>query len=355
MEKFTMVGCDLHDRSMLLKYAVGLEEPKKRSFGTDSLGRKKMVEMLKQYSEEAGATRILFAYEASGSGFGLHDELEAQGITCHVLAPSIMKRSPKQRSNKTDEKDAMDILEALRGHYLAGNRLPKVWIPDLQTRDDREIMRARLDAQGKCTALKAQIQTLLKRNGIAKPKEMGESWTRAFWAWLNALSVCDEPLAWGAREHLASLVRQLKSSESEVKTLDKRVAQLSRQERHAHQVEQLTELKGVGVLTALVFLVEMGRLTRFRNRRQVGSFVGLAPSSKESGETDDRKGHITHQGPARLRYVLCQAVWNRVRFDPHEKAVYERIVARNPKHKKIAAVAAMRRLAIRMWHVAKGA
>ena len=137
MEKLTMVGCDLHDRSMLLKYAGGSEKPKKRSFGTDSGARRKMVEMLKQYSEKAGATRIVFAYEASGLGFGLHDELEAQGITCHVLAPSNMKRSPKQRRNKTEEKDAMDILEVLRGHYLAGNKLPKVWIPDQQTRDDR--------------------------------------------------------------------------------------------------------------------------------------------------------------------------------------------------------------------------
>jgi len=39
-----------------------------------------------------------------------------------------------------------------------------------------------------------------------------------------------------------------------------------------------------------------------------------------------------------------------VRTDPNEKKVYERIVARNPKHKKIAIVAAMRRLAVKMWH-----
>lgn len=355
MEKLTMVGCDLHDRSMLLKYAAGLEEPKKRSFGTDPEARGKMVEMLKEYAKEAGSTRIVFAYEASGAGFCLYDELEAEGITCHVLAPSNLKRSSKQDCNKTDERDAIDILEALRGHYLAGNKLPKVWIPDHQTRDDREIVRARLDGQAKCTALKTQIRTLLKRNGIAKPVETGTSWTRPFWHWLDALSICDEPLAWGAREHLASLLRQLRAMEGEVEALDQRLAHLAQQERHASKVKQLTKLKGVGVLSALVFLVEMGTLTRFRNRRQVGSFVGLAPSCKESGETNDRKGHITHQGPARLRHVLCQAVWNRVRLDPEEKAVYERIVARNPKHKKIAVVAAMRRLAIRMWHTAMAA
>jgi transposase len=97
----------------------------------------------------------------------------------------------------------------------------------------------------------------------------------------------------------------------------------------------------------------MGDLSRFSNRKQIGAYLGLAPSSNETGETGDRKGHITHQGSARVRYILCQMVWNRMRFDPDEKAAYERIVAKNPKHKKIAVVAGMRRLAIKMWHVAR--
>ena len=75
------------------------------------------------------------------------------------------------------------------------------------------------------------------------------------------------------------------------------------------------------------------------------------PSSDESGEADDRKGHITHQGPGRVRKVLCQAVWGRVRSDPEEAEVYRRMVERNPKHKKIAVVGCMRRLAILMWHL----
>jgi transposase len=355
MEKFMLVGCDLHDRTLLVKFSVGLEVAAKRTYSNDPEGRREMRALLKRHSQEAGATRIVFAYEASGLGFGLHDELEAQDIRCHVLAPSKMERSPKHRSNKTDEKDAIRILEILRGHYLAGNALPAVWIPDRQTRDDREVMRARLDAQDKCVALKAQIRTLLKRNGVAKPEEAGVSWTCTFRNWLEALSICDEPLAWGAREHLASLLRQLNGMEAEVRSLDQRIAKLAQQPRHVQKVEQLTQLKGVGVLSALVFLTEMGSAIRFNNRRQVGAFLGLVPSCKESGETNDRKGHITHQGPARLRYILCQAVWSRVRGDPDEKAAYERIVARNPKHKKIAVVAAMRRLAIKMWHVAKTA
>jgi transposase len=106
----------------------------------------------------------------------------------------------------------------------------------------------------------------------------------------------------------------------------------------------------VGVLTAMVFVTELGDLRRFANRRQVGSFLGLVPSSAESGQAADRKGHITHQGPSRVRKVLCQAVWSRLRSLESERQAYDRIVHRNPKHKKIAVVARMRALAVKLWH-----
>lgn len=100
----------------------------------------------------------------------------------------------------------------------------------------------------------------------------------------------------------------------------------------------------------MVFLSEIGDLTRFNNRRQIAAYLGLCPTSFESGRANNRKGHITRQGSARVRRVLCQAAWSHVRHDPHEKAAYARIKAKNPKKAKIAVVASMRRLAIRMWH-----
>jgi transposase len=353
MKKFILSGCDLHDNSLLLKIACSTETPQKRSFENTPEARQAMIADLQRRAKAAGGAQIVFAYEASGQGFGLYDELQAAGITCHVFAPTKMECSAKQRRNKTDEKDADRVLEILRGHCLGGNKLPNVWVPDLQTRDDRELARARLDAQDKCSLVKTQIRALLKRNGMRKPKQAGAGWTKAYRHWLQALSECDEPLRQGARQALASLLRQLQHLEEEVQTLDKQLAELAKTERYAPQVKELTtKLKAVGLLTAMVFLTEMGDLSRFHNRRALGAFLGLTPSSNETGETPDRKGHITHQGPARVRYILCQAVWNRVRFDQRERAVYERIAAKNPKHKKIAVVAAMRRLAVHMWHVA---
>lgn len=296
---------------------------------------------------------MVWAYEASAQGFGLCDELTAAGIACHVLAPTKMERSARSRKSKCDQKDAQAILEVLRGHLLGGNELPAVWIPDPELRDDREAVRSRLEVATKAVRVRAQIKMLLKRQGVRKPSTVGIKWTRKYKAWLLGLAKDEAVLGLGARVALGSLLRQLQALEDEVAALDLALSALASSDRYRAAVQELLTLKGVGVLTALVFVTELGDLTRFTNRRQLGAYLGLAPSLHESGEVNDRKGHITRQGSARVRKVLCQAVWSRVRTDAAEREWYQAVVARNPHHKKIAVVGAMRRLAVLMWHVAQ--
>jgi transposase len=356
MDKTIMIGCDLHDENMLLKIAVGRGEPETRVVANTRAGRDWLVRDLQKGAADLGGARVVFAYEASSLGFGLHDELTAAGLTCHVLSPNRIERSPKHRRTKTDEKDAQRILELVRAHVLAGNDLPAIWIPDEQTREDRDLVRARLDVAEKATRVKTQITTLLKRYERRKPKEVGKNWTRGHRAWLETLLDPNRGLLPGSAQlALGSLTRQLEFLEEEIAYLDEALGGLAQTPRYAEPVKALVELKGVQVHTAMVFLCEMGDLRRFANRRQVGSFLGLVPSSHESGERDDRKGHITRQGPSRVRKVLCQATWSRIRWDDETAWCHARIVAKNPKAKKIAVVALMRRLAIRMWHVAREA
>jgi transposase len=355
MRQVIMIGCDLHDKTMLLKIAAGREEPQTRSVKNTAAGRRTMIEDLKKRSQAAGGARMVFAYEASGQGFGLYDELTDAGVECHVLAPTKIARSQRQRSQKTDEKDAQQLLELLRGHVLAGNALPAVWIPDATTRDDRELVRTRLDVAEKITRIKSQIQSLLKRNHVAREEGVGKGWTRLFRNWLKQTlgQSADGPLGPGSQATLLSLLRQLDFLEEEEKRLDEQVGVLATQPRYAAPFEEMTSLCGVGLLTALVFLTELGDLGRFTNRRQLAAYLGLVPRSFESGNANDRKGHITHQGSSRVRKLLCQATWARVRWDREEQEAYGRIVAKNPKKKKIAVVASMRRLAVRMWHRGK--
>jgi len=347
VSKSIMSGIDMHDNVLVCRVAAEREEAESRRYGNTRTGRLKLFRHLKAMSKRKGCDRIVVAYEASTHGFCMYDDCRDIGIECFILAPTKMRKSKKDRKKKNDEADAQLILETLRGHILAGNELPSIWIPDNETRADRETVRARLDLALKLTGVKTQVQTLLKGNRIAKPKEAGKSWTCSYRRWLKSL--CIEEESWPA---LATLIRQIEYLEREIAVMDKEVKKLSEKPRYKLATRSLVEeIIGVGLLTAMVFLTEMGDLSRFSNRREVGAFLGLVPSSNESGEDDDRKGHITREGSRRLRRVLCQGSWARVANDPQEFLVYDRIVRRNPKHKKIAVVAAMRRLGIRMWHI----
>jgi len=346
MVKHIMVGCDLHDKSMLLKIAVGQDKPSVETWETDERSCQGLIGHLQRWAARVGATRIVFAYEACGFGFRLYDQLTAAGIECHVLAPSKIRRSAKHRKRKTDERDAQVILDSIRAYVLAGVEMPSVWVPDAVTRDDRELVRRRLAVAEDGSAAMVRVRWLLKGHGIKVAP--ANAWTEAYWRWLEGLAEGSLPAGAGAA--LASLMRQVGWLWSERDRLDAQVRALSQSVRYAPVVAALCRHKGVGVLTAMVYLTEMGELSRFSNRRQVGSFLGLVPSSFETGKTADRKGHITCQGPSRVRKVLCQAEWSRLRSVPEEREAYDRIVLRNPKHKKIAVVARMRTLAVILWH-----
>ncbi len=163
MSKVIMVGCDLHDRAMLVRFAAGEGEPQQAGFTNDLLGRGLLVERLRDVAAKHRCSRIVLAYEASGQGYGLSDFLHEHGIECYVLSPTHLPKTPKSAKQKTDAKDAQMLLEQVRGHVLAGNPLPVVWTPPQRLRDDRELVRARIDTADDTTRIKLQILSLLKR------------------------------------------------------------------------------------------------------------------------------------------------------------------------------------------------
>ena len=344
-----MVEIDMHVKRLVCELGVENERPKRCMYSNDEEGHRELLEAISEMQIKCGADSALVAYEASGLGYALHDRVVETGYRCAVLAPSEMLRSATGYKKKTDKKDCTYIYETMRAHVLAGNRLPAVWVPNKQLREDREIVRARFDVGQKLARVKVQIHTLLKKQGIRKPEELN-NWTKKFRAWLKLMY---EHMGNGFRISLDSLLRQLEFLEQEHQRLRLDMLSLSREDRYRDQCVELLKIAGVGLVTAMTFLTEIGDVKRFDNRRQVGAFAGLVPSSFESGERSDRKGRITRDGPYRLRSVLNQALWMHLKYNGEEREVYDRIAEKNPKRKKKAVVAGMRRLVIRMWHVAR--
>jgi transposase len=348
------VGCDSHEKTLVNLIAVNREPAEQFKVGNTRRGRQKLIALLHAKAEQLGGARIVLAYEASSQGFILYDELKASGIECYVLAPTKIERSHQQKLNKNDKKDGKRLLDMMRAHILAGSELPAVWVPEVQTRDDRETVRTRHDLTEKQTAVKTQIQMLLKRWGIEKPNEVGGSRSKRYRQWLIALAQ-ETTRAVGFRTALSSLIRQLEFQEAELQHVDESIADLCEKPHLKPIVEALDAESGVGRLAAVTYATEVGDFTRFRRRQQIAAYWGVTPSSNESGEIQDRKGHITRHGSPRVRRILCQSHWVRVKQDAHEREVYRQLIAKNPKRKKIAVVAGMRRLSVRLWHVGRQA
>jgi transposase len=348
MTKVIMIGCDLHDRNMLLRYAVGTGQPQQLAYDNDAAGRRRMIARLKSLAQKHQAERIVFAYEASGLGHGLSDQLHDEGIECYVLSPTHLPKTPKSAKQKTDARDAQMLLEQLRGFVLAGNNLPVVWTPPQRLRDDRELVRARIDVADELTRVKLKITSLFKAREIKIASPTKTRWTKAFVRWIREDVIPTLDLTVGTK--LKLLLDRFELYRREQGELDKALKKLSNETRYKVACAELRKLPGVGLLVAMSFLTEMGDLNRFSNRRQVAAYLGLCPSSNESGQKNDRKGRITRQGPARLRKMLCQAAWVSVNRCELAAADYHRIRQNQKSRTKKALVALMRKLGIKMWH-----
>ena len=307
-----------------------------------------MIARLKSLAEKNNAQRIVFVYEASGLGHGLSDQLHDQGIECYVLSPTHLPKTPKSARLKTDARDAQMLLEQVRGFVLAGNDLPVVWTPPQRLRDDRELVRARVDVANEITRVKLKITTLFKAREIRIASPTKCRWTKAFIALVRGSVIPSLDPVVGVK--LKLLLDRFEMYRKEQAELDKALVKLSKEPRYKVPCAELHKMPGVGLLVAMTFLTEMGDLLRFDNRRQVAAYLGLCPSSNESGQKDDRKGRITRQGPARLRKMLCQAAWVSVNRCEQAASDYHRIKQNQKSRSKKALVAMMRKLGIKMWH-----
>jgi transposase len=104
----------------------------------------------------------------------------------------------------------------------------------------------------------------------------------------------------------------------------------------------------VGALTALAFVLIIGKAERFQCGKQVASYLGLVPLEESSGNRR-RLGHITKQGSSILRFLLVEAAQVTVRSLPEWRSKYFHLAMR--RGRKIAKVAMARKLAVRLYWI----
>jgi transposase len=155
------------------------------------------------------------------------------------------------------------------------------------------------------------------------------------------------------REALLPLVRLAEALSDCIKEYDKRIEKLGR-EKYEH-TELLRQVKGVGPLTSLAYVLTLENPDRFRKSRDVGPYVGLVPKQEDSGDSQPQLG-ISKAGDMMLRRLLVgSAHYILGPFGPDTdlRRYGLRLCERGGKNaKKRAAVAVARKLAVllhRLW------
>jgi transposase len=281
------------------------------------------------------ARAIRLVYEAGFSGFWLYRRLQQDGYDCIVTSPNRIPRSTNKI--KTDKRDA----EKLARFHSSGH-LKAIAVPSPQIESERRILRHRGRLVKKQTRQKNEIKSFLFLHDISKPETIKTCWSKAYIEWLKELRFEFESDAF----LLTQMIEHLVIIRQELARLTLYLRTLSRNPDYKNSYDRITKLRGVGLITAMTFLLELFDLIRFRNSRHLSSYLGLTPSQHSSGE-HVRLGHITREGNAYLRGVLIESAWTVIKHDPHLRNKYNRIRARSTNGNK-AIVAVARSLAVRL-------
>jgi transposase len=149
--------------------------------------------------------------------------------------------------------------------------------------------------------------------------------------------------------------QSLKELHTLIEELDRRIAECdTRCEELARKeplVPILTSMPGIGIVSALTVIAEVGDFTRFSSAKHLASFSGLIPRQRSSGETV-RFGGITNQGSAALRMIMVEAAFRiRPTNAPELCAFWARLAPGCGK--KRARIALARKMLCILWHMVK--
>jgi transposase len=245
-------------------------------------------------------------------------------------------QSKRVRKQKTDRQDAQLILR-----LMLKDDFPRIWVPSWENRDLRQLLWHRHRMVQMRTRIMNQLQALALNEGLRCRKRL---WREHGRQQLESFRLA--PWASRRRRDLLELLDRLNPTIAEL-------SQAIEQEAEKYpEAQRLMTHPGVGPLTALAFVLIIGKAERFQCGKQIASYLGLVPLEKSSGNRR-RLGHITKQGSSMVRFLLVEAAQVTVRSLPEWRKKYAHLMMR--RGRKIAKVAMARRLAVALyWMWRKG-
>jgi transposase len=283
------VGIDVAKLRNAVAVADSGRDGEVRYFGEVDAAEDSMRRLIKKLAAKHG--RLHFCYEAGPTGYGLHRLITEMGHGCIVVAPSLIPKKPGDRI-KTNRRDAISLARLLRAGELTA-----VWVPDTAHEAIRSLSRARTATVKDVGIKKRQVTSFLLRHHriFHSPKAWGARYRR----WLQEQKF----------EHAADQIVFQEAIDA-VRVAEERLSRLNRSIEEfvtgwefAPVVCALQSLRGVDLVTAVNFVVEIGDIRRFESPRHLMGYLGLVPGERSTGDKV-RRGSITKMGNARIRQLF---------------------------------------------------
>jgi transposase len=296
-----------------------------------------------------GDVPIVSCYEAGRDGFWLHRYLVHCGVANVVVDASSIEVNRRARRAKTDRVDVEQLLRLLI-RYHHGE--PRVWsvvhVPSIAEEDARRLHRELERLKKERTGHRNRIQALLVSQGLRlQPRHDLLERLEAARLWDGS------PLPPDLQAEVRREEERLRAVDAQLRALEaEQVRRLEDATTPCHQqVAQLIHLRGIGLTSAWVFVMEYFGWRQFHNRKEVAALAGLTPMPYASGESSREQG-ISKAGNRRIRSLMIQIAWGWLRYQPHSALsvwFHTRFALGGKRMRRIGIVALARRLLIALW------
>lgn len=335
------VGIDVDAKSYSVTYQD--RQMKGRSFKMPASAQQLHQYFQKRFSDR----RLIYAYEAGGTGYSLYDYLANQNQDCMMVHPPSIQKAPKDRV-KTNRIDSQKLSNQLRSGELKGIRVPSEIYRHL-----RHLVDLRQQYVRACTQAKQRIKALLLFENVQLPQDMeSKNWSKSFLFLVRELSLSLKPVP---QLKLTALIDDLEHHRERLLWSCKELRKFCQANNDIQKnLSYLRSIPGLGFVVSTYALARIGDPKHLRRLEELGSFAGVVPTEHSTGDSISR-GNITHMGDSHLRSLLIEAAWIAIRKDTELAQFYHRIKSKHPPEhgKRIAIVAVARKLTQRIYCVLK--
>lgn len=342
---------ELSQAKWMLGFTVGFgQRPRLRTIAArDLTALQQEIQSAKRRFNLPDDAQVTSCYEIGRDGFWLHRYLLSIGVTNLVVDSASIEVNRRAKQAKTDRLDLGKLLTMLL-RYHAGEK--KVWsvvnVPTPTVEDNRQLHRELADLKAQRTQHSNRIKGFLANQGICMavrddfPERLQQ---QRLWN--------GEPLPASLQSRLLREFQRFQLAQQQVKALEaeRRDALRHSNQPEVEQVRQLLRLRGIGLNSAWLFVMEFFAWRAFRNRREVGALAGLTPLPRQSGEEAHELG-ISKVGNRHIRAMAIEIAWIWLKHQPNSELsrwYLHRFEKGSKRQHKIGIVALARKLLVELW------